>query len=188
MGTNSLDNLAALNTRYSESQKEAQGVRNQLQTRDSTIADLQRQLTNFTQQQQAAQVAEQQRRAQEQQQAQQRAQQASEAQRLAALQAEAARNTGPAHYNLNLLTPEMRTAMRPIFARWKAEGKNVPSGIENWNDNNFLSYMKDRKWVPRRANDGSQIIWDEQGGPTGWWGDDYLKLSKEMRYENGRWQ
>ncbi len=88
----SLDNLAALNTRYSESQKEAQGVRNQLQTRDSTIADLERQLGTFRQQHQTNQAAETQRREQQQRadeaQRQQR-NQANEAQRLEALRSSA---------------------------------------------------------------------------------------------------
>ena len=56
----SLDQLAGLNTKYSESQKEAQAARRDLQTRDSTIADLQKQLGIFQtqQQKQQAQAAE----------------------------------------------------------------------------------------------------------------------------------
>lgn len=121
----SLDQLAGLNTNYSESQKEAQSARRDLQTRDSTIADLQRQLGVFTtqaQQQQAAQAAEAQRQAQQRQQEAQ----AAEAQRLARLRAEAeSRYNTPAHqwfkqYNLdtqnkyNLTMPaNQRESIRP---------------------------------------------------------------------------
>jgi hypothetical protein len=48
----SFDQLAGLNTKYSESQREAQAARANLQTRDSTIADLQKQIGAFQTQQQ----------------------------------------------------------------------------------------------------------------------------------------
>lgn len=93
----SLDQVAGLNTNYSESQREAQAARENLQTRDSTIKDLQRQLGVFQTQQQA-QASAGQKRAQKQAQAaedmrlskaaqaaadQKRTQQAAEAKRLA---------------------------------------------------------------------------------------------------------
>jgi hypothetical protein len=97
----SLDQLAGLNTNYSESQKEAQNANRNLNTSNATIADLQRQLGVFQtrqQQQQAAQAAEAQR--QTAQQAQMRAQQqqqaqAAETQRLAGLRAETYSRNSP---------------------------------------------------------------------------------------------
>jgi len=83
----SLDQLAALNTNYSESQRDLQSARENLQTERLAKEALQRQLGTFQQQQQAVQAAEAQRRAAQQAQADEQ-RRVQEAQRLAALQAE----------------------------------------------------------------------------------------------------
>ncbi len=122
----SLDNLAALNTRYSESQREAETARtaanDQLQTRDSTIARLERELGTFRQQQQAGQAAATQRQAQQPQQATQ----AAEAQRLASLRAESAR------------TPDARQQYEREWARHVAFNNAMSAAYNNPEERNRL--------------------------------------------------
>lgn len=78
----SLDQLAALNTNYSELQRENAARMSELDTRDTTIADLQRQLGLFNEQKEQEQRAEDLRRQQQQQQQDQR----DESRRLQGLQ------------------------------------------------------------------------------------------------------
>lgn len=183
----SLDNLAALNTRYSESQKEAEAARTQLSTRDSTISDLQRQLGTFRQQQQSSQAAEAQRRAQQQQadeaQRQQR-NQAAEAQRLASLQAETSRNAN-AHYNPALVTPEMLQAAR-TSGQMNYAVNNHLDPLYSLSRNNGITdavlLQKMREWnlQPHRTSSGP-IFWRHQGSDMPNW------IRPVMRHENGRW-
>jgi hypothetical protein len=187
----SINDLAGLNTNYSESQKEAQTANRNLDTSNATIADLQRQLGVFTtqaQQQKAAQAAEAQRQAQQRQQAQQQQQaQAAEAQRLAGLRAEAERNAVPPQYNHKLLTPEMFTnANLAAYTRGLA-----------LNGNEYTAkWLKDNGYNLRRRNDNKKFIWQTdsfQRSPTDFpdsqqaW-EQTRNMSSPARYINGQWQ
>lgn len=191
----SLDNLAALNTRYGESQREATESRNQLQTRDNTIADLQRQLGTLRQQQQAAET---QRQAEAQRQQQQAAEvqrqtetqrQAAEEQRLAALRAETERNNAiPAYYRPELITREMMQAARDngsVTYAMNDPADNFYRGRNRFfraasraplTDSEIIQRMQGWGYIPQRNNLGNVD-----------WGPLFGGNSQVMRYENNRW-
>lgn len=181
----SLDNLAALNTRYSESQKEAEAARAQLQTRDSTIADLQRQLGIFNQQQQANQAAETQRRVQ-QQQADEERRRATETQRLSTLAAQAAQNSGPAYYNRTILTPELLAAARRDLSLKNGLGQRLDNN--QLSDSELIDKLRFYDHVPKRRSDGS-VYWGIKDGVRSLGTDQMGSYSRApaLRYENGRW-
>lgn len=181
----SLDNLAALNTRYSESQKEAEAARTQLQTRDNTIADLQRQLGVFNQQQQANQAAETQRREQ-QQRADEERRRVAETQRLSVLASQAAQNSGPAYYNRSLLTPEMIAAARRDLSLKNGLGQRLDNN--QYSDAELIDNLKFYNHVPKRRADGS-IYWALNNGTRSLGFDTMGSYHNKpaMRYENGRW-
>jgi hypothetical protein len=190
----SLDQLAGLNTNYSESQKEAQDARRDLQTRDTTITDLQRQLGVFKtqaqqqemarleawrreQQQRPQQAQQQQAEAQrrEQQLAQERTQQqqtaqAAEAQRLAGLRAETERNALPPYYRSELLTPDMISR-----GHLAAVGSGLPRS------GNLTDFLKNNNYELRRTPQGI-FGWFPTKSPEQWRG------STPARYINAQWQ
>lgn len=128
----SLDNLAALNTKYSESQKDATSARANLQTRDNTIADLQRQLGVFQTQAQTQQQEQQSAAQREvlQQSAQDQARKArdAETQRLAGIKAQTERDSIPAMYRPENWNSQMSDAAREAARLWTiANNTNTPN-------------------------------------------------------------
>lgn len=188
----SLDQLAGLNTNYSESQKELQSARANLQTRDSTITDLQRQLGAFRtqqqqQQQQATQAAEAQRQAQMRAQQQQQAATAAESQRLAALRnTQTASNDLPPQYNYKFLTPQMLEA---------ASQAGRLKGLELYGDEYKAKWLRETGHSLRRAANGN-YLWmtdsfqprpnDFQDARLAW--EQRRNASVPVRYINNTWQ